>query len=78
MSEDVHSDTSGVDELCRQVRREDEVAIGGGLSGGRNTRKKCTTGPAVRMRVKEFDGGTPQRVHGLHGEVQMRRTFSVP
>jgi len=78
VSEDVHGNASDVDELCKQVRREDDVAVGGELSGGRNMRKKCTTGPAAKTRTKAFDGGTPQRVHGLHGAAQMRRTFSVP
>jgi hypothetical protein len=76
LSENVHGDTSGVDESCRQVQREDEVAIRGGLSGGKNIWTKCTTCPVVRMRVKKFDGGTPQRAHALHGAGQMHRTFS--
>jgi len=78
LSEETHGDASGGDELCRQVRREDEVAVKGELSGGRNTRKNCTTGPAVKMRAKAFGGGAPQRVHGSHGVAQMRKTFSAP
>ena len=78
-SEEAHGDASGGNgESCRQVRREDEVAVEEELSEGRDTRKICTTGPAVRMRAKVFDWGAPQWVHGLHGAAQMRRTFSAP
>ena len=77
-SEETHGDASSRDELCRQVQHEDEAAVEGELSGGRNTRKKCTTGPTVKMRVKIFDGSTPQRVHGLLEEAQMRKTFGAP
>ena len=78
-SEEAHGSASGGNgESCRQVRREDEVVVEEELSEGRDTRKNCTTGPAVRMRAKVFDWGAPQRVHGLHGAAQMRRTFSAP
>ena len=59
-SEETHRAAPGGDELCRQVQHEDEVAVQGELSGGRNRRKKCMTGPTVKMRVKIFDGSAPQ------------------